>query len=95
MNFDAKFVSPYLICINFYSVFRFKYKRFLVMATATYPPPPPFYRLYKDYLENPNSAPAPPPPIEGTYICYGGNYTVSFLFSIAHSGVDCICVNCI
>ncbi|KAH0861682.1 hypothetical protein HID58_089943 [Brassica napus] len=26
------------------------------MATATYPPPPPYYRLYKDYSENPNSA---------------------------------------
>ncbi|PPS07596.1 hypothetical protein GOBAR_AA13068 [Gossypium barbadense] len=40
------------------------------MATATYPPPPPFYRLYKDYLQNPKSAPEPPPPIEGTYVCF-------------------------
>lgn len=46
------------------------------MATATYPPPPPYYRLYKDYLQDPTSAPEPPPPIEGTYICFGGNYTV-------------------
>ncbi|CAN1306957.1 Mediator of RNA polymerase II transcription subunit 7b [Linum perenne] len=45
------------------------------MATATYPPPPPYYRLYKDYLQNPKSAPEPPPPVEGTYVCYGGNYT--------------------
>ncbi|KAG5552265.1 hypothetical protein RHGRI_010370 [Rhododendron griersonianum] len=36
-------------------------------ATATYPPPPPYYKLYKDYIQNPNSAPEPPPPIEGTY----------------------------
>ncbi|KAF2535367.1 hypothetical protein F2Q68_00023475 [Brassica cretica] len=42
------------------------------MATATYPPPPPYYRLYKDYSENPNSAPSPS---EGTYVCFGGNYT--------------------
>ncbi|PON82418.1 Mediator complex, subunit Med [Trema orientale] len=45
------------------------------MATATYPPPPPYYRLYKDYLQDPKSAPAPPPPIEGTYVCFGGTYT--------------------
>ncbi|KAK4588437.1 hypothetical protein RGQ29_019437 [Quercus rubra] len=45
------------------------------MATATYPPPPPYYRLYKDYLQNPKSAPEPPPPIEGTYVCFGSNYT--------------------
>lgn len=51
------------------------------MATAAYPPPPPYYRLYKDYLQNPNSAPEPPPPIEGTYICFGGNYTVRCHFS--------------
>lgn len=49
------------------------------MATATYPPPPPYYRLYKDYLQNPKSAPEPPPPIEGTYVCFGANYTVRFL----------------
>jgi mediator of RNA polymerase II transcription subunit 7 len=48
------------------------------MATATYPPPPPFYRLYKDYAQDPQSAPEPPPPIEGTYICFGGSYTVRF-----------------
>ncbi|KAL2531210.1 Mediator of RNA polymerase II transcription subunit 7b [Abeliophyllum distichum] len=45
------------------------------MATATYPPPPPYYKLYKDYLQNPNSAPEPPPPIRGTYVLYGANYT--------------------
>lgn len=63
------------------------------MATATYPPPPPYYRLYKDYLQDPKSAPEPPPPIEGTYICFGGNYTVRiypflrfwFLESCLHS----------
>ena len=52
------------------------------MATATYPPPPPYYRLYKDYSENPSSAPEPPPPIEGTYVCFGGNYTVRFFLFI-------------
>ncbi|CAH2066302.1 unnamed protein product [Thlaspi arvense] len=52
------------------------------MATATYPPLPPYYRLYKGYSENPNSAPEPPPPIEGTYVCFGGNYTVRFLLYI-------------
>ncbi|CAI9779411.1 unnamed protein product [Fraxinus pennsylvanica] len=45
------------------------------MATATYPPPPPYYKLYKDYIQNPNSAPEPPPPIQGTYVLYGANYT--------------------
>ncbi|RYR02954.1 hypothetical protein Ahy_B06g081782 [Arachis hypogaea] len=60
----------------------------LVMATATYPPPPPYYRLYKDYLEDPKSAPEPPPPIEGTYICFGGTYTTSdVLPSLEEQGV--------
>ncbi|KAM5559130.1 hypothetical protein ABKV19_020659 [Rosa sericea] len=47
----------------------------LEMATATYQPPPPYYKLYKDYLQDPKSAPEPLPPIEGTYICYGATYT--------------------
>lgn len=49
------------------------------MSTATYPPPPPYYRLYKDYLQDPKSAPEPPPPIEGTYVLFGSNYTVKSL----------------
>lgn len=57
------------------------------MATATYPPPPPYYRLYKDYLQNSSSAPEPPPPIEGTYICFGGNYTVTFLFYLINARI--------
>ncbi|CAN6991586.1 unnamed protein product, partial [Brassica oleracea var. botrytis] len=58
------------------------------MATATYPPPPPYYRLYKDYSENPSSAPQPPPPIEGTYVCFGGNYTTEdVLPSLEEQGV--------
>ncbi|XP_042509722.1 mediator of RNA polymerase II transcription subunit 7a-like [Macadamia integrifolia] len=44
-------------------------------ATATYPPPPPYYKLYKDYLQDPKSAPEPPPPIQGTYVLFGGSYT--------------------
>ncbi|TQD85705.1 hypothetical protein C1H46_028757 [Malus baccata] len=48
------------------------------MATSTYPPPPPYYRLYKDYLQDPKSAPEPPPPIEGPFICYGANHTSYF-----------------
>lgn len=48
------------------------------MATATYPPPPPYYKLYKNYSQDPDSAPAPPPPIEGPYVLYGASYTVSF-----------------
>ncbi|MED6123902.1 Mediator of RNA polymerase II transcription subunit 7a [Stylosanthes scabra] len=58
------------------------------MATATYPPPPPYYRLYKDYLEDPKSAPEPPPPIEGTYVCFGATYTTSdVLPSLEEQGV--------
>lgn len=58
------------------------------MATATYPPPPPYYRLYKDYLQDPTSAPEPPPPIEGTYVCFGANYTTSdVLPSLEEQGV--------
>ncbi|TXG58033.1 hypothetical protein EZV62_015862 [Acer yangbiense] len=58
------------------------------MATATYPPPPPYYRLYKDYIENPNSCPQPPPPIEGTYVCFGANYTTDdVLPSLEEQGV--------
>ncbi|KAG5252934.1 mediator of RNA polymerase II transcription [Salix suchowensis] len=58
------------------------------MATATYPPPPPFYRLYKDYNENPKSIPERPPPIEGTYMCFSGNYTTDdVLPSLEEQGV--------
>ncbi|CAK8536226.1 unnamed protein product [Lathyrus sativus] len=58
------------------------------MATATYPPPPPYYRLYKNYLQDPESAPEPPPPIEGAYICFGGSYTTSdVLPSLEEQGV--------
>ncbi|KZV51282.1 mediator of RNA polymerase II transcription subunit 7a-like [Dorcoceras hygrometricum] len=45
------------------------------MATATYPPPPPFYKLYKEFSQDPDSAPSPPPPIQGPYVLYGSNYT--------------------
>ncbi|KAI8558805.1 hypothetical protein RHMOL_Rhmol04G0125300 [Rhododendron molle] len=57
-------------------------------ATATYPPPPPYYKLYKDYIQNPNSAPEPPPPIEGTYVLFGANYTTDdVLPSLEEQGV--------
>ncbi|OVA07292.1 Mediator complex [Macleaya cordata] len=57
-------------------------------ATATYPPPPPYYRLYKDFIENPKSTPEPPPPIEGTYILYGATYTTDdVLPSLEDQGV--------
>ena len=59
------------------------------MATATYPPPPPYYRLYKDYLQNPKSAPEPPPPIEGTYVCFGSNYTVRIPFYLFFIILSC------
>ncbi|KAL3825457.1 hypothetical protein ACJIZ3_021486 [Penstemon smallii] len=45
------------------------------MATATYPPPPPYYKLYKQYSQDPDSAPEPPPPVQGPYVLYGANYT--------------------
>ncbi|KAI3738580.1 hypothetical protein L2E82_28617 [Cichorium intybus] len=58
------------------------------MATATYPPPPPYYRLYKDYEQDPTSAPEPPPPIQGTYLLYGSNYTTDdVLPSLEDQGV--------
>ncbi|XP_061352898.1 mediator of RNA polymerase II transcription subunit 7a-like isoform X1 [Gastrolobium bilobum] len=58
------------------------------MATATYPPPPPYCRLYKDYLQDLKSAPEPPPPIEGTYVCFGCNYTTSAILpSLEEQGV--------
>ncbi|KAL7168823.1 hypothetical protein ACSBR2_033952 [Camellia fascicularis] len=57
-------------------------------ATATYPPPPPYYRLYKDYIQNPKSAPEPPPSIEGTYVLFGGSYTTDdVLPSLEEQGV--------
>ncbi|KAL9362852.1 hypothetical protein Peur_045637 [Populus x canadensis] len=49
------------------------------MTIDIYPPLPPFYK-YKDYIENPKSAQKPPPPFEGTYVCYGGNYTTDDVF---------------
>ncbi|CAN6460332.1 unnamed protein product [Victoria cruziana] len=57
-------------------------------TSSAYPPPPPFYRLYKDYLQDPTSAPEPPPPIEGTYMLYGSNYTTDdVLPSLEDQGV--------
>ncbi|KAL4182325.1 hypothetical protein AMTRI_Chr12g275410 [Amborella trichopoda] len=57
-------------------------------ATSAYPPPPPFYRLYKDYIEDPKSAPEPPPPIDGTYTLYGATYTTDdVLPSLEEQGV--------
>uniref|UniRef100_A0A7N0TCV1 Mediator of RNA polymerase II transcription subunit 7 n=1 Tax=Kalanchoe fedtschenkoi TaxID=63787 RepID=A0A7N0TCV1_KALFE len=56
-------------------------------AKATYPPPPPYYKLYKDYESN-TSAPKPPPPIHGTYVCFGANYTTDdVLPSLEDQGV--------
>lgn len=58
------------------------------MATSAFPPPPPFYRLYKDYIQNPQSAPEPPPPIQGTYVLFGANYTTDdALPSLEEQGV--------
>ncbi|CAL0327982.1 unnamed protein product [Lupinus luteus] len=58
------------------------------MSTSAFPPPPPYYRLYKNYSQDPNSAPEPPPPIEGTYVCFGATYTTSdTLPSLEEQGV--------
>ncbi|KAL8147177.1 mediator of RNA polymerase II transcription subunit 7a-like [Apium graveolens] len=58
------------------------------MATSAFPPPPPFYRLYKDYIQNSQSAPEPPPPIQGTYNLFGANYTTDdALPSLEEQGV--------
>ncbi|KAM2044432.1 hypothetical protein ACFX1T_008754 [Malus domestica] len=63
-------------------------QKVLAMATSTYPPPPPYYRLYKDYLQDPKSAPEPPPPIEGPFLCYGANHTIDELLpSLEEQGV--------
>eukprot|EP00262_Sarcandra_glabra_P012471 TRINITY_DN3223_c0_g1_i2.p1 TRINITY_DN3223_c0_g1~~TRINITY_DN3223_c0_g1_i2.p1 ORF type:complete len:174 (+),score=34.07 TRINITY_DN3223_c0_g1_i2:237-758(+) len=57
-------------------------------SSAAYPPPPPYYRLDKDFIENPKSAPDPPPPIQGTYLLYGSNYTTDdVLPSLEDQGV--------
>ncbi|KAI3810652.1 hypothetical protein L1987_20274 [Smallanthus sonchifolius] len=58
------------------------------MATTTYPPSPPYYKLYKDYEQDPSSAPEPPPPIQGTYLLYGSSYTTDdVLPSLEDEGV--------
>ncbi|KAJ1697730.1 hypothetical protein LUZ63_006242 [Rhynchospora breviuscula] len=61
------------------------------MATGTaasYPPPPPYYRLYSDYSTDPDSAPPPPLPIEGSYPLYGATYTTeAVLPSLEDQGV--------
>ncbi|KAL6013493.1 hypothetical protein ACLOJK_003991 [Asimina triloba] len=57
-------------------------------TSASFPPPPPFYKLYKEYVNNPKSAPAPPPPIQGTYSLYGATYTTDdVLPSLEDQGV--------
>ena len=53
------------------------------MATSAYPPPPPFYRLYKDYEQDPSSAPEPPPPIDGKYEVFGVTREVCCLLYFA------------
>jgi len=52
------------------------------MATSAYPPPPPFYRLYKDYEQDPSSAPEPPPPIDGNmkYLVLRAKYVACCTF---------------
>ncbi|XP_072996066.1 mediator of RNA polymerase II transcription subunit 7a-like isoform X2 [Typha latifolia] len=62
------------------------------MTTATtsssYPPPPPYYRLYKDYELDPNSAPEPPPPIQGSFPLFGATYTTEVVLpSLEDQGV--------
>ena len=60
------------------------------MATSAYPPPPPFYRLYKDYEQDPSSAPEPPPPIDGNYKVFGVEREVCcLLYFSCYSVVDC------
>ncbi|PKA65684.1 Mediator of RNA polymerase II transcription subunit 7b [Apostasia shenzhenica] len=57
-------------------------------ATSSYPPPPPFYRLYKDYLEDPKCAPEPPPLIQGPYPLFGATYTTDVMLpSLEDQGV--------
>ncbi|ONM12603.1 Mediator of RNA polymerase II transcription subunit 7a [Zea mays] len=52
----------------------------MAMATsASYPPPPPFYRLYKNFEQDPSSAPEPPPPIDEPFKALGVDYTVCFI----------------
>jgi mediator of RNA polymerase II transcription subunit 7 len=59
------------------------------MATSSaYPPPPPFYRLYKDYEQDPSSAPEPPPPIDGKYTVFGAEHEINqVLPSLESQGV--------
>ncbi|KAI5010519.1 mediator of RNA polymerase II transcription subunit 7a-like [Hordeum vulgare subsp. vulgare] len=61
----------------------------MAMATSSaYPPPPPFYRLYKDFEQDPSSAPEPPPPIEGSYQLFGATYTTDVVLpSLEDQGV--------
>ncbi|KAJ3683911.1 hypothetical protein LUZ60_014138 [Juncus effusus] len=58
-------------------------------TSASYPPPPPYYRLYADYDTDPDSAPAPPLPIDGgAYPLYGATYTTeAVLPSLEDQGV--------
>lgn len=61
-------------------------------SLATYPPPPPFYKLYADYVESDKGAeggaPSPPPPISGPYTLYGAPYnTEDRLPSLEEQGV--------
>jgi hypothetical protein len=43
------------------------------------PPPPPYYKLYTDFNDDPSSTPPLPAPIVGTYVQYGDNYTVRII----------------
>ncbi|CAL4886340.1 unnamed protein product [Urochloa decumbens] len=50
----------------------------MAMATSSaYPLPPPFYRLYKDYKQDPSSAPEPPPPIDGAHTIFGSVHQIN------------------
>ncbi|GJP71947.1 hypothetical protein CLOP_g2732 [Closterium sp. NIES-67] len=59
-------------------------------ATAsTYPPPPPYYKLYANYDPDSGSGgPAPPPAITGEYVSFGAPYnTEDRLPSLEEQGV--------
>ena len=62
------------------------------MATSAYPPPPPFYRLYKDYDQDPSSTPEPPPPlqIDEKHVTFGAEHKLCcLLFLSCYSVIDC------
>lgn len=53
----------------------------VIELVDSYPPPPPYYKLYTDENVELGSAPEPPAPVRGAYSMFGQLLTVRTIYS--------------